>query len=336
MRNGPNTQKLTRDQIVEIVLAAGLQHFDETIHEDFQFPRDFDRKKLRRFLELAEIRYRAEPHSLLTNLGVAQTDGATLRMRQAGVLFFAREPQRHLRESFLTAIRYEGTDRFSILDRSELFGDPIAMIEDALAFVRRNTHVREVITGEGRRRELHEYPMVAVREAVINAVMHRDYYYDISHIYLHIFADRLEVESPGSLPFGLRFEDLGKRSVRRNRLIADLLFRVKYVERIGSGIRRMERALAENGNPPMEISATNFVVVRFYPRVAPAGTVDLTGRQSRLCQHLAERGPLSKSDLAELLSVSGDTILRDLRHLLGEGVVERQGSGRATRYVLSG
>ena len=86
----------------------------------------------------------------------------------------------------------------------------------------------------------------------------------------------------------------------------------------------------------MEISATTFVVVRFCPRVAPVGTADLTERQSRLCQHLAERDPLSKSDLAEFLGVSGDTILRNLREFLGEGVVERRGSGRATRYALSG
>lgn len=336
LRNGPNTQKLTRDEIVEIVLTKGRRHFDETIHEGFRFPQDFDSKKLRRFMDLAEIRHRTDAPSLLTSLDVAETVGSALRMRQAGVLFFARAPQRHMKESHVTAIRYEGADRFSILDRAEVLGDPITMIEDTLAFVRRNTQVRHVITGEGRRRELYEYPQVAVREAVINAVMHRDYYYDLSHTYVHIHSNRLEVESPGGLPLGLQLEELGQRSVRRNRLVADLLFRAKYVERIGSGIRRMERALAENGNPPMEISASNFFVVRFYPLIAPAGTIDLTGRQSQLCRLLADRGALSTSDLADLLHVSGDTVLRDIKHLLRAGVIERRGTGRATRYVVAG
>ena len=194
----------------------------------------------------------------------------------------------------------------------------------------------EIVLTKGRRRELHEYPQVAVREAVINAVMHRDYYYDLSHTYVHIHSNRLEVESPRGLPLGLQLEELGHRSVRRNRLVADFLFRAKYVERIGSGIRRMERALAENGNPPMEISASNFFVVRCYPLIAPAGTIDLTSRQSQLCRLLADRGALSKSDLADLLHVSGDTVLRDIKHLLHAGVIERRGTGRATRYVLAG
>lgn len=71
----------------------------------------------------------------------------------------------------------------------------------------------------------------------------------------------LEVENPGGLASGLTVPDLGRRSVRRNRLLADLLFRARYVERVGSGIPRMRRALEENGNPPTAIVASNFFVL---------------------------------------------------------------------------
>ena len=97
--------------------------------------------------------------------------------------------------------------------------------------------------------------------------MHRDYHYDAAHVFVSIFADRLEVENPGGLFSGLSLADLGKRSVRRNRLVADLLFRARYVERVGSGIPRIRQALQENGNPPMEISVSNFFVVTFRPRL---------------------------------------------------------------------
>lgn len=336
IRNGPNCQKLTRDQVARIVLTTGAHHFDEAINERLRFPRDFDRAKLKRYLSLAGIEHKARAERILTSLDVAEFHGKNLRLRQAGVLFFAKEPQRFLKESYITCVRYEGADRFGILDRADFHGDPISMIEETLAFVRRNTAVRQRVTGDAQHRELFEYPPVAVREAVVNAVMHRDYYYDGSHTFIHIFSDRLEVENPGGLPAGLLPEELGRHSVRRNRTIADLLYRVRYVERIGSGIQRMERALADNGNPPMEITATNFFVVRFYPRIARGGSIALTSRQARILRLAADKGMLTKGEVAEALGVSGDTALRDISALVHSGILIKQGVGRGTKYLLGG
>jgi ATP-dependent DNA helicase RecG len=250
------------------------------------------------------------------------------------VLFFAKEPQLFLKESHISCIRYEGVDRYSVLDRAEVVGDPINLIEESLRFVRRNTSAKQVVTGNARHQDLREYPMVAVRESIVNAVMHRDYYYDGSHTYLHLFSDRLEVENPGALPPGLRVEDLGTRSVRRNRTIADLLYRVKYVEQIGSGIQRMERALKENGNPPMEISVTSFFAVKFYPRTDFEGATTLTPRQGKLYRLIADRGTITSSQAAGLLGVSGDTALREINTLIHAGVVEKRGTGKSTTYVV--
>ena len=127
---------------------------------------------------------------------------------------------------------------------------------------------------------------------ITNAVMHRDYLYDAAHVFVSIFADRLEVENPGGLFSGLSLADLGKRSVRRNRLVADLLFRARYVERVGSGIPRIRQALQENGNPPMEISASNFFVVTFRPRLDTESP--LSARQSRLFHFVAGRTRTTK------------------------------------------
>ena len=150
------------------------------------------------------------------------------------------------------------------------------------------------------RREVHEYPLVAIREAITNAVMHRDYHYDAAHVFVSIFADRLEVENPGGLFSGLSLADLGKRSVRRNRLVADLLFRARYVERVGSGIPRIRQALQENGNPPMEISVSNFFVVTFRPRLDTESP--LSARQSRLFQFVAGRTRTTKEEAATFLA----------------------------------
>ena len=155
------------------------------------------------------------------------------------------------------------------------------------------------------RREVYEYPLVAIREAITNAVLHRDYHYDAARVFVSIFADRLEVENPGGLFSGLSLADLGKRSVRRNRLVADLLFRARYVERVGSGIPRIRQALQENGNPPMEISASNFFAVTFRPRLDTESP--LSARQTRLFQFVAGRTRTTKEEAATFLAVSGDT-----------------------------
>jgi len=236
----------------------------------------------------------------------------------------------------VTCVRYRGADRFDVIDRTELLGSPIVMIEQTLKFVKRNTAVSYEIDGEAQHKELYTYPLPAVREAVINAVMHRDYFYDSSHVYVHIFSDRLEVENPGGLPAGLTMAELGKRSVRRNRAIADLLYRAKFIERIGSGIQRMESSLAQNGNPPMEVSATNFFVVRFYPRVQTVGHTPLTSRQNMLYQLALARGAIRKADAAIHLGVSNDTALREIKTLISMGLLQQTGSGRSTRYTVAG
>jgi predicted HTH transcriptional regulator len=210
------------------------------------------------------------------------------------------------------------------------------MIEEALKFVKRNTAVSYEMDGNAQHKELYTYPLAAVREAIINAVMHRDYYYDGSHVYVHIFSDRFEIENPGGLPAGLTMAELGNRSVRRNRAIADLLYRAKFIERIGSGIQRMERSLAQNGNPPMEVSATNFFVVKFYPRVQSVGHTPLTSRQNTLYQLALARRALRKGEAAIHLGVSNDTALREIKALIALGLLQQTGTGKSTRYITNG
>ena len=334
VRNGPNTQKLRRNEIRELILGAATFHFDEIWNRDFSFPGDFDTGRWRRFLELCGVELRAKSDVMLLNLDMARRDGRKLLLNNAAVLFFAKDPQRFFRESTCTAVRYRGTDRFNVVDRQEIGGDPITIIEEVLRFVQRNTAVRTVVTGAAQHGEVYEYPLVAVREAVINAVTHRDYGYDASHIYLSIFSDRLECENPGGLPPGLSLADLGQRSVRRNRAIADLLFRAKFIERIGSGIDRMRRVLAENNNPPFEVSATNFFVLRFRPRIARAEPIALSERQQRLYRLLTERHSVTQREAAGWLEVSGDTARRELMELVRLGLVHRVGVGKATRYIV--
>lgn len=254
-------------------------------------------------------------------------------MTNAGILLFSKRPKDLIPESCLTTVKYRGTDRYSIVDRQDFEGDLIEQIEGGINFVKRNVEVEYEISGAAIRTERYRYPLVAVREALINAVVHRDYAFQNSCIYLNIFSDRLEIESPGGIFGGGDVSTLEGRSIRRNPTIADLLYRAGYGEKLGSGLLRIKEVLAENNNPPYQISATNFFSMRFLPRIAKPQLRLLTPRQVQIVSILANsESNLASRDLAQALNASITTITRDLKELLALKLVAPVGVGRAVRY----
>ncbi|MCK5319785.1 transcriptional regulator, partial [Candidatus Parcubacteria bacterium] len=115
------------------------------------------------------------------------------------------------------------------------------------------------------RKEIPEYPIEVTREAITNAVMHRNYFEKGANVFVNIFDDRMEIYNPGGLPKGLSIKDFGKKCVRRNPLIADLLHRTGYVEKAGTGMFRMEEAMKERGLSMPKIEITSFFTIIFKP-----------------------------------------------------------------------
>lgn len=343
VRIGANSQKLRRDEILNFVNQSSKVRFDETINSKFEYPRDFSKENFKTYLEKCEI---SVPSSvsikdLLISFNVAEEVGKKIKLKNAAVLFFAKDPQKFFPESYLTCVRYKSQDRFSILDKKDFKGSPIDQIEKAITFIMDSVSVRTIYNAyaglsPGQSAEVPDIPYIAIREAVINAIAHRDYNYDSSHIYIHMHPGYIEVENPGGLYHGLTIDNLQKRSVRRNRIIADLLGRGKkrYIEQVGSGFDKMHRSLEENQNPPLEVSATNFFNIRFYRRVEDEALLTLTGRQRKLYQFLNTKNNITKRDAALLLDVSEDTILRDLNVLIDKGLIVRKGTGKATFYEV--
>ena len=157
-----------------------------------------------------------------------------------------------------------------MLDRKDFDGGIVADIEDSLRFIERNTRTAYRIE-KLQREEIPEYPMDALREAVTNAVMHRDWFIDGANVFVEIFSDRIEVSSPGGLPKGMLMKDLGHKSIRRNALIADLLHRIAFIEKAGTGILRMRDGARAEGYPEPEFSETGFFSVVFRPISNAAG-----------------------------------------------------------------
>ena len=202
---------------------------------------------------LLSIEGAADPRSALEKMGLlTRGAGSVLRATVAGVLLCSRTPEAWLPNAVIMATRYRGEDRATgQVDAQTIAGPLQRQIADAVAFGVRNMHVTAHKTPA--RADLPQYSAEAIFEAVVNAAAHRDYSMRGSRIRLSMFHDRIEIQSPGSLPNNLTVDDLPHRQATRNELLASLLGRVSaagvqgtggrlfLMERRGDGIPRMRR-----------------------------------------------------------------------------------------------
>jgi ATP-dependent DNA helicase RecG len=213
--------------------------------------------------------------SLLFNTEIMVEDGITV----SGILLFGRTPNRFLPQAGIDAAAYQGVDKdYAAIERSALRGPmtPLlskageiveaGLVEQALAFIQRNTAVSGRLENGGARREnLSDYPREAVREAIVNALVHRDYLLSGTDIELAIYEDRLEVTSPGRLPNGITPARMltGCRAAR-NQLIKDVMRDYRYLEHSGMGIpRKIVKCMKEhNGTEPQLIEDGERFTVR--------------------------------------------------------------------------
>lgn len=273
-RQGAVTQKLSRAEIRDFFQQEGAIRFDLSVCPRFHYPDDFDPEKLSDWLRKSTISRGGSAEDVLVNIEAAERTGGRLVFRNAGVLFFAREPRRFFNQAYVTCLLFKGTSKVHVLDRKDFAGGIVSDIEDSLRFVERNTRTAYRIE-KLQREELPEYPVAALREAITNAVMHRDWFIDGANVFVEIYDDRIEVTSPGGLPKGMLPEDLGSKSVRRNPLIADLLHRIAFIEKAGTGIRRMREGARNQGYPEPRFSVGSFFSAVFYPFAAMAAASTL-------------------------------------------------------------
>jgi ATP-dependent DNA helicase RecG len=254
-----------------------------------------------------------------------------------GVILFGDERERHFPDAWIQAGRFAGMDRSRILDRAEIRSIPVHGVEEAIAFVQKHSwHGAEI--GAVRRTDRWSVPPEAVREAVINAVVHTDYAQRGAPIRLSIFDDRLEIENPGLLPFGLTIEDLPHGvSKLRNRVIGRVFHALGLIEQWGSGIQRMTAACraAGLGSPVFEELATRFRVTIPTTRVGPA-VVDDTDQA--ILENLGGGHGRATSEIAAAIGLSPRATRTRLARLVGRGLVREIGTGPQDpkrRYFLA-
>jgi len=205
LRQGANSQKMNRDEIIEFINGEGKLKFDKSITDI----KEYDSKLVSEYLDKAGIKQKTSKDTLF-NLGVANKEGF---LNNTGILFFTKNPKKFLINAYITCARYKGIEKINVIDRKDFEEDLASQVEQAIEFVKRNTRLEYEIKGLYRK-EIPEYPIEAVREAVLNAVMHRDYFETGANVQIDIFDDKLTITNIGGLIKPLTKEKLGKLAVR--------------------------------------------------------------------------------------------------------------------------
>lgn len=239
-RSGRSNQRLSPGEAAQLYMDSRGVTWDGTVLTGTG-PGDIDPERVQSFLRRAKLERRlnvhpgAPPQQVLKQLGLSR-DG---KLTVAGLLLFGKTPQRLMPQATLRCARFKGDNAVDFLDMKVIEGTILEQVEEAVAFIKRHISMAAEIK-DLERKDQWEYPLDAVREAVVNAVCHRDYA-GTGNVQVRVFDHGLEAWNPGGLPQGLSVSDLRRshESKPRNKLVARVFFLVRYVEQFGTGTRRM-------------------------------------------------------------------------------------------------
>jgi len=237
--------------------------------------------------------------------------------------------------------RFKGTSMDIFLDRKEYEGDLFSQLEDAENFIKNHIKLSSEIKGL-QREDQYEIPLEAIRESLVNAVVHRDYSNDGRDIKIGIYDDIVNVVSPGGFPSTITQEDiLEGRSEIRNKVIARVFKELNYIEQWGSGIRRIKSSCISRGlKEPEIVEKGDFVDVSLYRDIASStenvgsGSI-LTDQEQKIVEFLKEHDDIIRTkDAKNVLSVEERRAREILKDLVEKQVIDKKGKGPSTFYEL--
>ena len=235
----------------------------------------------------------------------------------------------------IKAATFAGVDKSVFQDRREFTGSLFQQMEDLYAYL--DLHNQTKATFEGLyRTDTRDYPEEALRETLMNSLVHRDYSFSASTL-VSIYDDRIEFVSVGGLPTGITLDDimLGL-SVCRNPKLAAIFYRLQLIEAYGTGMPKIMKAYAGTGlEPKIEVTNNAFKITlpnRNAARIADTVSNERKSNEERILDLIAQNGHVVRSDVDQLLDVSQTTASRILKRMVAEGLIYQDGSGRKTKY----
>lgn len=231
---------------------------------------------------------------------------------------------------------FEGASKTVFKDRAEFSGSLLTQVNDVYEYIDKHNRTRAEFSGL-KRIDMRDYPPEAVREALLNAIVHRDYSYSGS-ILISIFDDRIEFVSLGGLPKGIAYSDLMLGvSVLRNSRLANVFYRLHLIEAFGTGIPKiMECYRGRQAQPVVEVSDNAFKVTlpnTNFHRELYAERDGLSDAERRVMDYLVGRDVASRREIEAAVGLSQSTTIRVINALTQKQLVSKHGRGKNTMYT---
>lgn len=322
---------------------VGRQAFDSSVCEDTGF-KDIDEDKVRRFLRTAKSRrnfpldINAQVKDILTHLNLLKSG----KLTNAAVLLFGKEPHKFFLQAEVKCLHLHGTEIEKPFDSYHIYkGTIFEQIDNTLGFVLDRLK-RPVIPepGKAATQRPFEIPEFVIREAIVNAVAHRDYI-SSAGVQVNVFIDRIEIWNPGKLPPQLTVDLLKQPhpSFPQNPLICEPFYLAGYIERAGSGTIEMIKQCKKNNLPEPEFMQKmgHFITVLWKDIFTEKylSELGLNDRQIKAVKYVKEKGRITNKDYQELNRISKPMSSIDLREVVDKNVFEKLGrTGRGTEYIL--
>lgn len=351
-RNQSQTDRMSQHRYEQLLVKRGqLNHsWEEAIAAEYTI-RDLDHEEIYKTVSdgihenrIPASAQREDAKQVLERLGLIVAD----KLKRAAVVLYAKQESLKYLQCMIKMARFKGTDKLGdFIDNQQIYGNSFRLLSEADAFLRRHLPIASFFkTDQFKRIDRPALPVMAVREALINAICHRDYADRYTDISLAVYDDRLEIWNSGSLLKNLTVENLKHKheSVLRNKLIANVFYVRGWIEKWGSGTNKMiELCKADDIPEPCFEEHTEGLSVIFKFKT-PIGITPksvsakqpLSTRQEVILSIIKKYGSITLKQLADKLEnpPSERMIRKDLNFLRQNGFIDIRGSARSTYWEL--
>lgn len=339
VRIGPNTQKLTSaEEMRDFFQLSDRIYFDEAPCKEFDADTMVANDFLPVFKTESNISAGISDYQLFSNLKLLSNGNI---FKNGAVLFFGKEPESIFEKAIIRCIAFEGTDKRFIVDDKPFGGNLFQQYRQAMHWLKSKLNVRYDIEGQGGgpRKEIWEIPETVFKEAIMNALVHRDYYEKGAVIHIEVFDDRAEISNPGGLVSAIPESEFGKRSHSRNPLIFGLFARMHLVEQVGSGIGRIQDLMKGAGLPEPVFQKEGIFIVTLMRPISPKELVN--GREKsreksreKIIGLIRETPKITTKELSELIGITEKGIEKQIAKLKNEGVIVRVGADKGGHWKI--
>jgi len=338
IRSGSTVQELQGKELADFLMKKSGSTWDDIVEERAGF-NEINNDSIEKFKKYAVDRIpsiikETDNTTLLQKLNLI--DGKDLK--RAAVLLFSNDPQKFYLQSVVRIGKFLSDTEIQTTDIVE--GNLFAQLESALEILRTKYLVSNIKYEGIHRRDILEYPYKALREAIINALIHRDYS-GTSQIQIRVYPDKLMIMNEGKLPPEVPVEKLKTNhlSVPRNTLLAKIFYYAGFIESWGHGTIKIVENCIEQGLPEPDFMEENGVMtVTFYKdklNKENLKKLGLNDRQIKAVLFVKGKGEITNKNIQELFKVSRETATRDLIFLLEKDILLSSGSkGAGAYYVL--